>query len=273
MNEKNQDLLTIGEMARLCRTTKDTLYFYERKGYLKPCFIDTNGYRYYDSKNFYSMDMFLSLREAGSSVEEIGEYLRVPDPENYVAHMQQKKHDIREKIADLVNLEGRISESITLTQEGLYRKPGEIFVEQMPKQYLVYKYCANQNEPKIFLECFMSTLEAVKSHHVPYDFHLSAFISRERFASGDYDPDYFYAASPIEISGDDVLIRPESKFVSLVHSGSYDDLVQHYPRMLQYIKERGFRITGNTYEQTLIGWLNSTDVSQYRTKLSIQIAE
>lgn len=91
MKEKNRDLLTIGEMARLCRTTKDTLYFYEKRGYLKPYFIDDNGYRYYDRNNFYSMDMLLSLREAGSTVEEIGEYLQAPSPENYLSHMQKKK--------------------------------------------------------------------------------------------------------------------------------------------------------------------------------------
>lgn len=271
MKEKNRDLLTIGEMARLCRTTKDTLYFYEKRGYLKPYFIDDNGYRYYDRNNFYSMDMLLSLREAGSTVEEIGEYLQTPSPENYLSHMQKKKNDIRKKIYDLMTLEGRISEGISLTQEGLFRKPGEIFIEQMPKQFLVCKYCTDHDNPKISGECFMSVLQAVKNYYVPYDFHLSAFISQERFASGNYNPDYYYAASPIEMSGEDVIVRSEGKFVSLVHAGPYNDALQHYPKMVQYIEEHGFRIIGNTYEQTLIGWLNSTEVSQYRTKLSIHI--
>ncbi len=170
-----------------------------------------------------------------------------------------------------MTLEGRISEGISLTQEGLFRKPGEIFIEQMPKQFLVCKYCTDHDNPKISGECFMSVLQAVKNYYVPYDFHLSAFISQERFASGNYNPDYYYAASPIEMSGEDVIVRSEGKFVSLVHAGPYNDALQHYPKMVQYIEEHGFRIIGNTYEQTLIGWLNSTEVSQYRTKLSIHI--
>ena len=56
-SEKSEyGLFTIGEMARLCRTTKDALYFYERKGLIKPYFIDDNGYRYYDLTNFYDLE-------------------------------------------------------------------------------------------------------------------------------------------------------------------------------------------------------------------------
>lgn len=271
MKDKHADLLTISEMAHLCRTTKDTLYFYERKGYLKPYFIDDNGYRYYDRNNFYTMDMFLSLREAGSSVEEIGNYLKSPGPEAYLEHMKKKRDDIRRKIHELMTLEGRIAEGIALTQEGLYRKPGEIFIEYMPKQFLLYKFCADHDNPKTSGECFRSVLQAAKDLKVPYDFHLSAFISKERFATANFYPDYYYVSSPIEITGEDVIERPAGKFVSFIHEGKYNDSVIHYPEMIKFIEENNLRIIGNTYEQTLIGWLNSTDDSQYRTKLSIHV--
>lgn len=273
MKEKSGDLLTISEMAHLCRTTKDTLYFYERKGYLKPYFIDTNGYRYYDRNNFYTMDMFLSLREAGSSVEEIGNYLQSPSPEHYLVHMKKKRDDIRKKIYDLMTLEGRITEGIALTQEGLYRRTNEIFLEELPQQFLVYKYCADHDNPKISSECFMSVLQVVQALKIPYDFHLSAFISMERFASGNYNPDYYYAASPTEIHASDVMKRPAGKFVSLIHEGKYNDSIIHYPKMVEYINQNNLKIIGNTYEQTLIGWLNSTDSTQYRTKLSIHVSD
>ena len=42
------NLLTINKFAKMCRTTPRTLRLYEKKGLLKPAYIDTyNSYRYY----------------------------------------------------------------------------------------------------------------------------------------------------------------------------------------------------------------------------------
>ncbi len=273
MVRDKESLMTISEMAHLCRTTKDTLYFYEKRGYLKPRFVDTNGYRYYDRNNFYSIDMFLSLREAGSSVDEIGRYLEDPSPESYIYHLKAKRNDLRSKIQDLLTLEGRISESIALTQEGVFRKPDEIFEEYMPAQFLLCRYCEDHDDPKKSAECFMSVLNSSKELNIPYDFHLSAFISKERFLSGNFNPDYYYAASSVEITSDDVRKKPAGKYISLIHQGAYNDSIKHYPDMIKYIEAKGYIIAGDVYEQTLIGWLNSTSDSQYRTKLSIPIIE
>lgn len=64
-------LLKIGEFAKLCRTTKDTILHYEKKGLLKPIFIDINNYRYYDIYQFFVFDRIKFLQDAGYSLDDI----------------------------------------------------------------------------------------------------------------------------------------------------------------------------------------------------------
>ena len=49
---KQKKFLTSGEFARLCRTTKETLFHYDREGLLKPKLITGNGYRRYAGSRF-----------------------------------------------------------------------------------------------------------------------------------------------------------------------------------------------------------------------------
>jgi len=74
-SEAQQTLLTAGEMAKLCGTTKATLYHYEKEGILQPFQIGENGYRYYRINQIYSYEGVRVLQQQGLSLEEVREYL------------------------------------------------------------------------------------------------------------------------------------------------------------------------------------------------------
>lgn len=264
-------LFTIGEMARLCRTTKDALYFYERKGLVKPYFIDDNGYRYYDLKNFYDLDMILSLREADGSIREICEFMNHPTPEKYVQYLTQKRDDLAEKRAELKIIEERISQTIALTEQGMTQdslQPQICFEEQ---QYLIVKPMEDQHNPQSFLPVFSEVLKLCRTHDIPYDFHLSALISKERLKQNHFDADYFYAIIPEPIQDKNVWIKPAGKYLSFLHKGDYNDMAVSYGLLMKYAKDNNLSIVGNSYEETLIGWLNCSDRKDYKTRISIQI--
>lgn len=271
-SEKSEyGLFTIGEMARLCRTTKDALYFYERKGLIKPYFIDDNGYRYYDLTNFYDLDMILSLREADGSIKEICEFMDQPSPEKYVQYLTLKRDDLAKKRAKLKIIEERISQTISLTEQGMKqdsRKPQIHFEEQ---QYLIAKPVEDHDNPVSFLPVFSELLKTCHKYEVPYDFHLSAFISKERLRQCDFNPDYFYAVSPFQTDSSDSLIKPAGRYLTYLHLGDYHNMGDSYKIMLDYIQENNLSIAGNSYEETLIGWLNCSERKDYKTRISIQI--
>lgn len=68
----SQDLLTIGEFAKLAETTKRTVLWYEEEEILKPKQIDPeNGYRLYGTDQIIDFKTILLLRRLNFSLTEI----------------------------------------------------------------------------------------------------------------------------------------------------------------------------------------------------------
>lgn len=80
MSDMREVFFSIGEFARLCATTKDTLFYYESIGLLKPR-RQANGYRQYTAEDFFIFNVIQVLRQTGSSLEEIREHLAHHDTE------------------------------------------------------------------------------------------------------------------------------------------------------------------------------------------------
>jgi len=273
MYTSKEGLFSIGEMTKLCNSTKDTLYFYERKGLIKPCFIDDNGYRYYDEVNFYKFDMITSLRAADSSVSEIINFMSNVTPETYIEHLKNKQQYLIKKREELKALEWRIAQTIKLTEEGIDSNSQMPIIKNEDKEYLIAKHSEDTDDPHYYLETFSDVLLAVKKYNIPYDFHMSAYISKERLLDHNYKTDYFYVVSPCELHGNDICIKPSGEYLEYVHTGSYSRLTESYLVMMDFIEANRLTITGNSYEQTLIGWLNCSNINNYKTKISIQIKQ
>ena len=64
--------LRIGELSKICDVTVKTIRFYEKKGLLKPIYVDKfTGYRYYDKTNCTRLLEIIMFKELGFSLKEI----------------------------------------------------------------------------------------------------------------------------------------------------------------------------------------------------------
>lgn len=75
----SNNLLKIGDFAKLARTTKRTVLWYEEKGLLQPFFTDESGYRYFKPAQIIDFQVILLLRKLNFSIEEIKAYLKKND--------------------------------------------------------------------------------------------------------------------------------------------------------------------------------------------------
>ena len=83
-----QGYLTTGDFARLCGTTKHTLFHYDQLGIFSPAVKGENGYRYY---TFPQMDVFYvisTLKELDMPLSQIKAYLDRRSPEELVALLE-----------------------------------------------------------------------------------------------------------------------------------------------------------------------------------------
>lgn len=64
-------MLKISEFARLAKTTRRTLIFYDEKGIFSPAKVSSNGYRYYKPDQLYQFELISGLRDLGLSLSDI----------------------------------------------------------------------------------------------------------------------------------------------------------------------------------------------------------
>ncbi|WP_286036013.1 MerR family transcriptional regulator [Succinatimonas hippei] len=67
----NTKKLTCGTFAKLCNTTKETLFHYDKIGLLKPEFIGKNNYRYYAPEQFFLFNFIETLTDSDTPLKEI----------------------------------------------------------------------------------------------------------------------------------------------------------------------------------------------------------
>ena len=71
MMAMSETLLTAGQFAKLARTTKRTVLWYDEKDILKPHHVDDSGYRFYAASQILDFQTVLLMRKLGFSIAEI----------------------------------------------------------------------------------------------------------------------------------------------------------------------------------------------------------
>lgn len=90
--EKKDRYISIGEMAKINRTTVPTLRLYDSMGLLTPYYTDEEThYRYYDIKQNARFDMIQYMKELGMELKEIKELFDKQDINLIEQILRQKK--------------------------------------------------------------------------------------------------------------------------------------------------------------------------------------
>lgn len=121
----------IGEFSNLAKTTIKTLRYYEKEKLLIPSFVDSNGYRYYESTQLLSLAKIISLRQVGLPIEEIKKVLNGSDFKEILK--------IRKKVVEdeLIDYKYQLSK-INYLLEGRDMKY-EVITKELPEYVVYYK--------------------------------------------------------------------------------------------------------------------------------------
>lgn len=92
-------LLTAGQFAKLARTTKRTVLWYEQAGILSPVTVADNGYRLYEPRQILDFQIISLLRHLDFSLEEIQSH--ISGGQSLMALFDAKKADIGRQLVQL----------------------------------------------------------------------------------------------------------------------------------------------------------------------------
>ncbi|WP_433367357.1 MerR family transcriptional regulator [Streptosporangium sp. CA-115845] len=262
------ELLTIGRFARLCRLSVKQLRHYDETGLLAPVRVDAgSGYRYYAPEQARDALTIALLREMDLPLAVIAQALAA-DPESRAQILRAERDRLAERIS---RDRARLEMLERLAAGGL---PGyEVTMGREPERRLavVRAVCAPAEIGEKFEECVGRLLPALGDAGITWEPPLWALYpldleERMEIAVGAQPPKG--AGTP----GLEFEVLPGGPVAETVHIGPYAQLPLAYNALFAAVHERGLRPQAPVREAYLVGPAEAPR-EELMTRLIIPIQE
>lgn len=272
---KKKKFLTTGEFAKLCHTTKDTLFHYDREGLLKPKLTSENGYRRYAAEQFFEFDMITVLKEAGSSLKEIRNYIEDYEPEHFVGILEEKLVQLEQERRRLVHRQKSMRHIAEVTQAALAGIYGEITLEEQKEECLIV---VKVDRPDEKANSWSSMAHYLSEHFVHCEelklttiSPLGSVILYEDFCRGLFGESYYFSTAEKKIASPYAMPKPAGLYAVMLHKGSYDSMLDELAGIIGRLEALGVYPSGNAYIYDLLSYLASENEENDVQKIVIQV--
>lgn len=262
-----------GEFARLCRTTKETLFYYDKIGILKPRRNQENDYRVYSCDQFFEYDLINTLKRAGSTLKEIKWYLEHYDAENFIRILREKEEQIAVQRRELLKMENMLHHTIEMTEYALHETYDVPRVEhQEAETLLTVRLSPGEGDSVYGIAARLGEhFDRCEKQDVVDKFPLGSIIMKEEVLAGSEEETYFFSRIPSGAADKNLLEKPAGRYATVVHRGDYDTFTPAYQGLLSYIKKEGLKVVGNAYVYELVSYMASGKQENFVMKLSVQV--
>ncbi len=275
MSEHSPKRLSTGAFARLCGTTKETLFHYDRLGLLKPDSVGKNGYRQYSCGQFFVFDLIRVLRQTGCSLEEIKGYLEQYDAPHFLALCRKKQAELAAQRRQLEQMVRMLQNTAEMTEWALSAPYDAPYLERQEAETLLLVQLnpgdgetadgAAARLAEHFAQC--------ERYHLAERFPLGSVILREQVLAGQEEESYFFSVVPDDFRQERLLRKPAGTYATIVHRGDFDSFSEAYRTLLAFIAERKHIVCGNAYVYDLVSYLACETQEKYVLQISIQVED
>lgn len=302
MMKKDESGLTAAKFAALHKINKSTLLYYDEIGLFSPDIKKENGYRYYTYRQSFQLEMILTFRELGMSIDEIKAYLNEPSREALLDVLQDK---IRETDAAIKRMKAikKLLVSREKSLKLLVRTDlSAIEPVEYPEEYLLISPFNEQWTPEVE---FMSIMSHASKFHTHRRFNHAfgtlmgpeAFAARRfyeyngfftkieepipkklRAAKGAADLSESSAASDADKPGaaapsaPELFIKPAGTYLRAFSVGDWENIPGTYERMIEYAREHKLTFSGYAFEEGL-NEMAAKNKDEYVTQITIRVHE
>ncbi len=277
MNDKSQNYISIGEMAKMNQTTVTTLRLYDSMGLLKPCYIDENShYRYYDIKQNARFDIIQHMKELGMELREIKDVFDQCDLNLIEDILRKKKEQTRQQ---LIDMRLKIA-AIDRTIEGIdrYRKSppaGTITLEYIQKRkiYVVHVdtnfYDYNIDTYELILKKLKNNL---KEFNIPTIYYCNAgtIMAQKYFEEQHFYSDEIFIFADDQFPVNNNVRELDSDMYACIYTESFDDERVYAAKLLDYCHSNHLTICGD-YICEEINEMNIFDSQKRSMYLRLQV--
>ncbi|SFL61031.1 transcriptional regulator [Gracilibacillus orientalis] len=258
-----QDYYTIGETAKLNNISVQTLRYYDRLGLFQPAHVDrNNGYRFYDSRQFFYLDIIKSLKYLQTPLEDIKRIIEY-SPENMLLFLHNQEKAIEKEKERLLQAEQLLyKRKRQLAEQFEISKRSEdnvIYSRDIEEQKVLKMAITDGNpntEPNILTRKLAEILEGNSSmidNQCGYIYDLKAYQTTNQIYY-----EYVYSTLPhstVELSGEDREIEwgviASGEYICIAFDWSLQHYLSYYQKLYDYIKVNNIRTEGKVYEVSI----------------------
>ncbi|MGJ7912499.1 MerR family transcriptional regulator [Neobacillus sp. LXY-1] len=272
MNKKDQKFLTTGEFAKLCKVNKQTLFYYDQIGLLSPVLKDEKGYRYYSIRQlelFFVIDL---LKELGTSLNDIQQYMQNRSPESFLSLMYQKKEEVVKKRQEIEMKEKMIEAKIALMEESSQIDFNKITLETLPEATLYLSRNIENITDEEFVEVVSDFINELNVSQLDTGFPIGVMTKREQILKGDFtNYSYLYIEQPHPKEGYPYFQDIKGDFLIGYHIGDDHTIHKTYKQLFAELERLDLTLGDYVFEEYIYDTVVMHYKEQYVTKIMIQV--
>ena len=267
-------LFQIGDVANMFHISVGTLRHYETSGLLQPEYTDNKtGYRYYSTRQFECLNTIRYLRVLDMPLEQIADFINNRDVERMQIMLRQQKETVISKQKELEIIERKIENRLRQIEDALSSQLDTICIRQFESRRIAWIENTLSINSYLDLETSIRQLEQHQQNTVVFLGKVGVGIAREKLLNGEYNKydKVFLLLDKEDAYSGPVEEIPEETCVTLRFCGGHKEAFVYYERLMDFITEQNFRISGFSKEITMIDYGITDDTKKFVTEIQIPI--
>jgi DNA-binding transcriptional MerR regulator len=239
----------ISELAKIANVSKQTLIFYHKKDILVPEYIDEeNGYRYYSNSQIWDIFFIITLKEAGFSLKEIRNYIKVKNPIKSIKFLEEKICDIDKKIDELKKGKNTINEKISCLKDMLDNLEEKVQIKILKKMKVYFIEIKNSLDQKEVAETYDKIQRIGNKLGIKDIIYITTVEKKELCEKSELPLKKIGLFIPEDktIQGEEIL--EEKSCAVLRHKATFDMIKLSYENIYKFIRDNNYEIYGDSIE-------------------------
>ena len=271
---EDKKLFLIGEVAKMFHISMGTLRHYEQAGLLTPEYTDPDtGYRYYGTRQFELLNTIRYLRVLDFPLAQIKTFLDNRDTDVIEEKLVHQKEVIARKQKELELISRKIDHRLEQLRDAMNSRLDVIQTVEIPESRVVW--LRDSLHPKTYLDLENSIRKLVENQKESLVFmgKIGIGISKEQLSQKsfqDYDRIFLLLDQEDRYDGETETF-PRQTCVTIRFCGSHREAPAYYQKLLAYIEEKKFCITGFSRETTLIDYGITNNTDKFVTEIQIPV--
>lgn len=278
----NSQGYTVGQTAKICQTSIQTLHFYDKIGLVKPHRVDgQNGYRYYSSQDILAIKIVQDLQSMQFTLEQIGQILKSKSMDGIPKLMRGKKAEAEETIRTLETVVGTIDQRLRhLDAQRQLRKEFEhsqvvVELKTYPDRFVAFERKRDECGMEASVIRFMALMDRIKENGLTMDGHILTIYHEDllTFDRGDSDIEICVPLLPSQPEPAFTRWLPGGDYISAVYAGfpNEDTCKSLFQRLKDWMNLNGYEENGPVLERYLIDFTHMINTDDFIVDLQIPV--